>query len=345
MYHYFYRITNGINGKVYYGIHSTDNLDDGYMGSGKLIMKAVKKYGRENFTKDIIMFFDSRNKLSEYEKQFVNEKLINDPNCYNLIRGGVEPDGLIEYSRTHIMVCDINDKDHKIFSVCRDDPKLKSGEYVPAAKIIYKGKVTVRDSNGNCFMVDKNDPRYISGEFVINTKGKCLGMVICKDKNENIYKVNKNDPRLQTGELVGITKGKIPVRDKFGNTILVDKNDPRLQTGELKHNTKGFVTVRNKNGKTMQVSINDPRLQTGELVGITKGMMIVKDNDGNVFQVSKNDPRLQTGELKSNRIGMRWINKDGKLKSVYSEELQNYIDNGWNLGIGNARKKRKTRKI
>ena len=262
MYHYFYRITNEINGKVYYGIHSTDNLDDGYMGSGKLIMNAVKKYGRENFTKDIIMFFDSRNKLSEYEKQFVNEKLINDPNCYNLIRGGVEPDGLIEYSRTHIMVCDINDKDHKIFSVCRDDPKLKSGEYVPAAKIIYKGKVTVRDSNGNCFMVDKNDPRYISGELkfvmdgcnkgkvtvrdsngncfmvdkndpryisgelVINTKGKCLGMVICKDKNENIYKVNKNDPRLQTGELVGITKGKIPVRDKFGNTILVDKNDP-----------------------------------------------------------------------------------------------------------------------
>ena len=58
-YHYFYKITNCINGKFYYGIHSTNNLNDGYMGSGKRLKCAIKKYGVENFNKDIIKFFNS----------------------------------------------------------------------------------------------------------------------------------------------------------------------------------------------------------------------------------------------------------------------------------------------
>ena len=34
-FHYFYRIENIINNFYYYGIHSIDNLNDGYMGSGR----------------------------------------------------------------------------------------------------------------------------------------------------------------------------------------------------------------------------------------------------------------------------------------------------------------------
>ena len=52
-YHYFYKITNLINEHYYYGIHSTNNLNDGYMGSGVRLNKAYKKYGIENFTKTV----------------------------------------------------------------------------------------------------------------------------------------------------------------------------------------------------------------------------------------------------------------------------------------------------
>jgi len=57
-------ITNKVNGKRYIGCHKTDDVDDGYMGSGKLIRRAIKKYGSENFAKEVLATFknDSENK-------------------------------------------------------------------------------------------------------------------------------------------------------------------------------------------------------------------------------------------------------------------------------------------
>jgi len=88
MYHYFYKITNLINGKFYYGVHNTNNLKDGYMGSGKLILEAYKKYGIENFNKEILKYFDTMDEAFQYEHEIVNEEMINNPDCYNIQIGG-----------------------------------------------------------------------------------------------------------------------------------------------------------------------------------------------------------------------------------------------------------------
>jgi hypothetical protein len=71
--HYLYEIKNKLNGKIYIGIHSTENIDDGYMGSGSLIMKAIEKYGKHNFTKTILEYCDNRELLVELEKKIVND--------------------------------------------------------------------------------------------------------------------------------------------------------------------------------------------------------------------------------------------------------------------------------
>jgi len=87
-FNYFYRIENKINGNFYYGVHKTDNLEDGYMGSGLRLQRAFKKYGVENFDKKIIAFFNTYEEALNMESEIVTEQLVLDNKCYNLKRGG-----------------------------------------------------------------------------------------------------------------------------------------------------------------------------------------------------------------------------------------------------------------
>jgi len=87
-YHYLYKITNTKNGRYYLGIHSTSNLEDGYLGGGKRIKNSVKKHGKEFHIKEILEFFESREKLVEKEKELVDHELLKDPMCMNIKLGG-----------------------------------------------------------------------------------------------------------------------------------------------------------------------------------------------------------------------------------------------------------------
>lgn len=88
MYYTVYKITNLINNKEYIGYHQTNNLDDGYMGSGKLIKRAVKKYGIENFQKEYISIFDNREDAESLEAILVSEEYSLREDTYNICLGG-----------------------------------------------------------------------------------------------------------------------------------------------------------------------------------------------------------------------------------------------------------------
>jgi len=88
IYHYLYKITNQINLKEYVGVHSTKYLKDGYKGSGTGLKSAYNKYGIENFTKEIIKFYQSREELLKAEAEIVNTEWVQSSTNYNQIIGG-----------------------------------------------------------------------------------------------------------------------------------------------------------------------------------------------------------------------------------------------------------------
>lgn len=86
-----YRITNLINGKTYIGQHKYEELNDDYMGSGKHLISAQKKYGIENFKKEILVFNVSKKEhIDLLEKTFIASERgnIGIENCYNITDGG-----------------------------------------------------------------------------------------------------------------------------------------------------------------------------------------------------------------------------------------------------------------
>lgn len=85
MYYLIYKVTNNINGKYYIGAHITKNKQDSYLGSGVALKKAVKKYGKENFSKEILHECISKEEMFELEEKLV---CISDKNSYNMRMGG-----------------------------------------------------------------------------------------------------------------------------------------------------------------------------------------------------------------------------------------------------------------
>ena len=84
--HIVYKVINKVNGKYYIGVQNTDKKD--YLGSGIAITEAIRKYGKENFTKDILNTCNTKEETYLIESMIVTQKLVDDPMCYNMKLGG-----------------------------------------------------------------------------------------------------------------------------------------------------------------------------------------------------------------------------------------------------------------
>ncbi len=152
-YYYFYRITNLVNNKKYLGIHKTINLNDGYLGSGILIKNAIKKYGRENFKKEILIFCKSYEDLIFLEELIITKEITENNNYYNLDTGG------------------------------------KNGEHSQQTK----NKIRESINNSEKFLKAKNEGKFISrGNLGKTHKGKYTLSEEAKQKIRNAKIGNKN---------------------------------------------------------------------------------------------------------------------------------------------------------
>lgn len=87
-YYFIYKITNMLSGRYYIGMHSTNNMDDGYLGSGNRLRLAIRKHGKLNFKREILEFCESSEELKKREKEIITLDEIAKDDCMNLVVGG-----------------------------------------------------------------------------------------------------------------------------------------------------------------------------------------------------------------------------------------------------------------
>ena len=157
--HFIYKTTNLINGRYYIGMHSTNNLKDGYMGSGKQLRAAIKKYGEENFQVEILEYLPDRSSLALREKEIVNEDLVKDTKCMNLREGGNGGNGGVGGESLKQRLC--------TDSLFLEEHKQRSSKTM--SRLHREGKITIPSRK------DKRHSIETKKKMSRSKKGKCIG--------------------------------------------------------------------------------------------------------------------------------------------------------------------------
>jgi len=83
-----YRTTNLATAKIYIGVHKTLDPNDAYLGSGSTMLSAIAKYGRSQFSKEILFDFETSEEAYAKEAELVTEDFVARDDNYNIKLGG-----------------------------------------------------------------------------------------------------------------------------------------------------------------------------------------------------------------------------------------------------------------
>lgn len=193
MNHYIYLIVNNINNKKYIGKRSCNCPieQDRYLGSGTALNNAIKKYGRDKFTKHIMLICDTEEQALEEEKKAIKlSGAIESREYYNIAEGGLggntlagmTPEQLAEFKA-------------KISASTRGEKNHKYGKTLPQEIRVKISKTLMSDDNPDNIKVVQltKAGEYIETWASINKASRALGI-----EKRSISKVCKGE-RLTAG--------------------------------------------------------------------------------------------------------------------------------------------------
>jgi group I intron endonuclease len=191
MLHTIYKITNKANGKIYIGAHSTDNPNDNYYGSGKLILRALDKYGVKGFDKEVLHIFDTKDEMFAKERELVTQEFVDRHDTYNVNIGGSAPPVAIHTNESRALVSE-RFKDKPI----SEEHKAKISATKKAGYHPYRGKKLTEEHK------EKNRQAQIGRKHSDETKAKMsakmsgennpnYGRDFSKEHRENLSKAQK----------------------------------------------------------------------------------------------------------------------------------------------------------
>lgn len=98
-----YITCNILTHQVYIGVHQQEEPYefDGYLGSGKRLLNAVKKYGKKNFFRETLLYYSSIEDAYSKEAEIVTEVFVAADWNYNITPGGNIPPRVDHTGRKH----------------------------------------------------------------------------------------------------------------------------------------------------------------------------------------------------------------------------------------------------
>lgn len=162
MYYIIYETTNNLNNKKYRGVHQTNNLDDGYLGSGRALIESIEQNGCENFSRKILKFCDSSKEMYNWEKEYVNKQWVNSNDTYNLKTGG---HGGWDHENLN------SETQRRKWKKSMSSPKRKTKEYKEKMKIINR-RIALNNWKTGKFNVEQSSKAFLGKHHTEETKRK-----------------------------------------------------------------------------------------------------------------------------------------------------------------------------
>lgn len=209
-YYFIYRIINVVNKKSYVGFHATDNLNDGYFGSGMALNRSIKKYGEENFIIGILEFINADNWREKERYWIKNIKSHISQNGYNMTFGGDGTLGLKFSKESRLKMSNIaknRSNEHKkkladskrgkkltlehkekISKSCKANEKL-----VLQRQTAFLGKIHTKESKK--LIGDAHRGKVLSEETKLKLRDHNLGKVMSEETKQKISKSGKGKVR------------------------------------------------------------------------------------------------------------------------------------------------------
>lgn len=320
MYGYVYMTTNLINGKKYIGQHKCSKFDENYKGSGHAIKGAINKYGKANFSVEIIEKCETSFHLDDREAYWIiYYDAVNSDDFYNLkSHDYIDTGGVIHSNSSYIWIN--NGIENKLIPY--------SDLYKENYKGWYTGKFDVKDQSGKnkgriCVNNGIEDRTVLPSELdEYLTKGYVKGRIPCrwitKDGITKYIPESELDSYISEGwsvgrilkeESKGVQKGKIFVTNGIENTtISPEELDDYLQQGYW----RGFVYHKSKKKK----------------IWVNNGIEHTQINPEELDDYQKNG--YSRGMLKRNKSLTRIYVNDGiNTKHIFLSDLEKYLEKGF----------------
>lgn len=313
-YGYIYKTINLINGKMYIGQKKSSKVVNSYFGSGALMKKAIEKYGKENFSREILDWAETFEELQEKEQYWIAYyNAYESDDFYNLDKGGK---GILGYKHTKKAKEKISENNARYWKGKSLHPNTMEAAKEARKKLAEEGKLKRRGYTEE----QKQKYSLAMKEYYKTHTHPNKGKHSSEETRQKLRESHLGKSNGHKGiPLSEETKKK--VSEGLYRYYSTHKHKGHSFTDEEKARISASVTKANTGKKF---------INNGEITKfVTKEEAERLIQEGWIYgNLSNCKPRQNTDKLQ----GRRWMNNGIENRIVAKEKIEDFLKNGYIFG-------------